>query len=230
MEIKQCIDKMHALQDRMQTEKKSLGEQRKSVTGRVVTDLEMNGVYRGAVEQSYLARSLRQGDALNAECIHTFASEIVDTSAFFNRLDLSLNVIEIAPYSAYVPPTKQPRLRNARYKPQSVDMYGFRPLADTPFALLCVYEFLMFFHAGAVLSPWGPNGDVRAQLAAEGNRKIQAFEAARQLGQAPQRPNLMPVVDFVAREPLAKEYFTFPTEPLEVFRKFRHSLVILRRR
>ena len=51
MEIKKCIDKMHALRDRMHTEKKPLAEQRRSVTGRMVTDLEMNDVYRCAVEQ-----------------------------------------------------------------------------------------------------------------------------------------------------------------------------------
>ena len=46
MEIKKCIDKMHALRDRMHTEKKSIAEQRRSVTGRMVTDLEMNGLNR----------------------------------------------------------------------------------------------------------------------------------------------------------------------------------------
>ena len=57
----------------------------------MVTDLEMNGVYRGAVEQFDLASNLRRDDVLFPECIRIFQTVDVDTQALFNRLRVVLS-------------------------------------------------------------------------------------------------------------------------------------------
>ena len=44
-------------------------QRRRAVSGRMITDVEMNGTVRGAVELFNLASRLRHGDALFAECL-----------------------------------------------------------------------------------------------------------------------------------------------------------------
>ena len=58
LETKKCIDKMCQLRDRIesQTSKKQFGR----VTGRMVTDIEMNATSRGVVEETNLCQNLRQ--------------------------------------------------------------------------------------------------------------------------------------------------------------------------
>ena len=119
----------------------------------MITDLEMNGIYRGAVEQFNLASNLRRNDALFPECVRTFATVAINTQAFFHRQLVASEVSRAQTYSVYVPPTRRPCLRSANAKSQDVDIYGFRPLEDSPFALLCVYEFFMYFCAEALLNP-----------------------------------------------------------------------------
>ena len=63
MEIKKCIDKMHALHDRMHTEKRSIAQQRRSVTGRMVTDLEM---YQTCTNTSDTSKPVRSLDPISA--------------------------------------------------------------------------------------------------------------------------------------------------------------------
>ena len=48
--------------------------QHHAVSGRMITDLEMNGTYRRAVQITNLCRHLRHDDVLFAECTSTFAS------------------------------------------------------------------------------------------------------------------------------------------------------------
>ena len=90
MEIKKCTDKMHTLRARFAKDRLSLRRQQRAVSGRMVTDLDMNGVFRGAAEQFNLASNLRRNDALFPECIRTFPTRFIDTQAFFYRLRLSI--------------------------------------------------------------------------------------------------------------------------------------------
>ena len=64
MQIKQCLEEMHALKDRLANGKKSLRQQQRAVSGRMVTDLAMNGVYREVLGQFNLASDLRRGDVV----------------------------------------------------------------------------------------------------------------------------------------------------------------------
>ena len=48
LETKKCVDKMLALRSRV--EGKTPQQQQRAVSGRMITDIEMNGTVRGAVE------------------------------------------------------------------------------------------------------------------------------------------------------------------------------------
>ena len=47
-------------------------QQQRAVSGRMVTDIEMNGTARGAVDEFNLCVFLKQSDALCQECIRIF--------------------------------------------------------------------------------------------------------------------------------------------------------------
>ena len=144
MELKKCIDKMYTLRESLVRDKKSVSQQQRAVSGRMVTDLEMNGVFRGAVEQFNLASNIKRNDCLFPECIRTFATRSIDSQPFFHRLRIVLERHLSMQYTVHIPPISQPRARNKNVKPQHVDIYGYRPLQHTPFELLSVFEFYVF--------------------------------------------------------------------------------------
>ena len=119
METKKCIDKMYTLRER--DEGKTLREQQRAVSGRMITDIEMNGTVRGAVELYNLAKNLRRNDALFAECVRTFATRDVDARAWLHRLEMEVQKVETIPYVTQVPTTIRPHVRNDRGKPSYPD-------------------------------------------------------------------------------------------------------------
>ena len=144
MENGRCLDKMHTWRDRLAVKRQSLRQQQRAVSKRMVTDLEMNGVYRGAGERFNLSSNLRRDDALFPECTRTFRTVHVDTQAFFNRLRVALeNSLELR-YEVYVPTAKSAQIRNRHAKPQQMNIYGYKPLANVPFALLSPFELSMY--------------------------------------------------------------------------------------
>ena len=58
LEAKKCIDKMYTLRDRVQG--KSQFQKQRAVSGRMVTDIDMNGTMRGAVEEHNLCIKLHK--------------------------------------------------------------------------------------------------------------------------------------------------------------------------
>ena len=62
-ELKKCINQMYNLRNKIND--KGASAQHRAVSGRMITDLEMNGTYRRAVQIT---------DVLFAECTSTFAS------------------------------------------------------------------------------------------------------------------------------------------------------------
>ena len=88
LETKKCVDKMYTLRDRIRG--RSEQDKLRAVTGRMITDIEMNGTIRGAVEVYNLASHLRNGDALFAESIRTFPTRDVDARAWLHRLALEV--------------------------------------------------------------------------------------------------------------------------------------------
>ena len=71
-ELKKCINQMYNLRNKIND--KGASAQHRAVSGRMITDLEMNGTYRRAVQITNLCRHLRHDDVLFAECTSTFAS------------------------------------------------------------------------------------------------------------------------------------------------------------
>ena len=150
LETKKCIDKMYVL--RRGVEGKSEKDQQRAVTGRMVTDIEMNGAVRGAVELFNLCRNLRKSDALFAECVRTFCTISVDAQTWLRRLEVELQHVDVLETLAVVPPTSRPNVRSVHAKPPVVDAYGFRPL-DAVLGNLCPYQFLMCWDVLPVLPP-----------------------------------------------------------------------------
>ena len=88
LETKKCVHKMHILRGRM--EGKSQQAQERAASARMITDLEMGSTLRGAVELFNLAKNLRRGDVLFAECVRTFSNQDVDARAWLHRLEVEL--------------------------------------------------------------------------------------------------------------------------------------------
>jgi hypothetical protein len=87
LETKKCVDKLFTLRGKIKGHSKA--QQVRSVSQRLITDLEMNSTYRGAVEVFNLCRHLKQNDVLFAECIRTFGSRVVDGRGWMERLNKS---------------------------------------------------------------------------------------------------------------------------------------------
>ena len=151
METKKCIDKMHKL--RQDFSGRSDAKRYRMVTGRMATDLEMNGVIRGAVEEFNLARNMNKQDVLFAECVRTFASRDVDARAWLNRLEVELRHTYDGAQSQGVPYTVTPKRRTKRSKAPLMDAYGFRPLIPAV-TLLSAYEFYMHWRCEPLLPPF----------------------------------------------------------------------------
>ena len=78
MEIKKCIDKMHTLRGTLARDGKSSRQKQRAVSARMISDLEMNGVFRGAVEEFNLASNLKHNNVMFPECIRTFGISVVE--------------------------------------------------------------------------------------------------------------------------------------------------------
>ena len=65
LETRKCVDKQFSLRAKMAGQSKS--QQLRAASGRMITDMEMNSTYRGAVEVFNLCRNLHSNDVLFAE-------------------------------------------------------------------------------------------------------------------------------------------------------------------
>ena len=154
-EAKKCINKMHEL--RRKKADASAGGKLRAASGRMVTDLEMNGVLRGAVEEFNLCKNLREGDVLFAECVRTYATITVNAQEWLHRLEVELQPLRaVVVGSRHVPATSRPSFRTTRVRAPLVDLYGFRPLTEE-FALLSPYEFVQYWEALPVAQPGNTN-------------------------------------------------------------------------
>jgi hypothetical protein len=76
LEVRKLVDKMVKLSEKV--ESKSDFQRGRAVSGRMVTDIEMNSTLRGAAEEVNLCVNLRPNDVLFAECVCTFPTETMD--------------------------------------------------------------------------------------------------------------------------------------------------------
>ena len=91
LEIHKCINKMQKLREFNQD--KSDYQKQRAVSGRMITDIEMNGTVRGAVEEFNLCTNLHGNDALFAECIRSFASVTTDAQNWLYRLQVETDKV-----------------------------------------------------------------------------------------------------------------------------------------
>ena len=71
-ETKKRVDKVYRLQEKMHG--KPMARAQRAVTNRMITDIDMIGTARKAVEVVKLATRLRRNRALLAECVRTLAT------------------------------------------------------------------------------------------------------------------------------------------------------------
>ena len=90
LELKKCVPKMLDLKER--NFGKTQKAQERAVAARMVTDLECNGVCRGAVEVTNLAANLNKTDALAQECVRTFPTQHLDGRIWLHRLDAAVGM------------------------------------------------------------------------------------------------------------------------------------------
>ena len=154
----------------------------------MITDIEMNGTMRGAVEVFNLASRLRHGDALFAECVRTFPTRDLDARAWLHRLSVEAQRVQVphnpkttatVTYITHVPATSRPHVRTERAKAPYPECYGYRP-QRAPWQALCAYEFMMFWHCEALVAPsvYENNGEVaRTQWTEAGEREYETYLA-----------------------------------------------------
>jgi len=150
LETKKCVDKLFTLREKIKG--RSRGAQLRAASGRLITDLEMNSSYRGAVEVVNLCRNLHPHDVLFAECIRTFGSQTTDGRSWMNRLEQQEKNFKDFRTTTYVPPTPKPHVRTKSSRVNEMDAYGFRPLRH-PWQLLCPYEFMRQWRCVPLLVP-----------------------------------------------------------------------------
>ena len=219
LEARKCIDKMHALRARV--EGKSEYQQQRAVSGRLITDIEMNGTMRGAVEEHNLCINLRSNDVLFAECIRTFPTVHVNAQQWLHRLEVELERSTMVKTNTPVPASRRPNARSLHSKAPWMDLYGFRPLVF-PFINLSPFEFFRHFQGAALVPP--SRWEARTTWTQEGQR-LNAAEAFSD-GQT----KIVPGVHYEVKEPGDEtSYFSFPAEPHHVYSQLRHMWVLERR-
>ena len=225
LEVRKCMEKMQRL--RMKIATRSHASQVRAASGRLMTELEMNSTFRGAVEVFNLCRHLRSGDVLFAECIRTFESCTIDGMQWIWRLNHSQSDATFTQKSVqmYVPPTKKPNVRSNRAKPIDVEIYGFRP-CEFPWKFLSPFEFFRYWKAEPLLIPtYYANQGVkpRTQWTAAGKILVQSAEYKTEKIAA------KPGIDYVVLPSPDNSYHMFPETPSEIYDKFRHAWVLVRR-
>ena len=84
------------------------------MSGRMLTDFEMNGTLRGAVEEYNLCVNVRRNDVLFAEFIRSFPSVTIDAKQWLHRLEVELGARLDMQASVFVLVTKTPHVRSKR--------------------------------------------------------------------------------------------------------------------
>ena len=142
MELRKCVEEMKRLKEKIAD--CSVDKQYRAVTGRMITDLEMNSTTRGAVEIFNLIINMRKDDVLFAECTCTFPTRVINAREWLHQLEIETGHRKVGEYVCLVPATRKPYKRTARSRAVFVDAYGFRPMVES-LALLCPFEFVMFW-------------------------------------------------------------------------------------
>jgi len=218
-ETKKCVDKMYALREKQKG--RTQNQQARAVSGRMVTDVEMNGTARGAVEEVNLSANLSKHDVLCQECVRTFRTITLDGQRVLHRLELEEQNIKEVSGSVYIPSTRRPQCRSKASQAPVVDIYGYRNLDNTPFSHLSIYEFLRYWHAVPLLPPANTSVDERTAWTRAG------LLLNRTGGVKNTHRAVKPGIHYKVIEPKKQDtYFTLPDIP--ELSTLRHCWVIER--
>ncbi|CAE7035443.1 esrp2 [Symbiodinium sp. CCMP2592] len=149
-DMQACVQKMNDLHEANAA--RSLAKGARLVTGRMITDLEMAGTLRGAVESVHLAICANPEDPLAAECVRTFQTTVVDVRSWMQRLDGIMAGREVR-VRTHLPQTGRSRSVN----PPWMDLYGWRPM-QWGLAGLTAYEFLQLWTCTRLTAPRSTSG------------------------------------------------------------------------
>ena len=119
----------------------------RAVSGRMITDVEMNGTARGAVEHYNLCVHLDKTDVLCQECVRTFDTCVLDGQRVLHRISLEEGRVKEIYEHVEVPSTRRPQCRTKASQPPIVDIYGYRDIHGQPFELLSIFEFVQYWRA-----------------------------------------------------------------------------------
>ena len=102
--------------------------QARAASGRLITDLEMNSTYRGAVEVFNLCRNLDSHDARFAEYMRTFHSVSFDGRPWMFRLEATQTSQRFRDecLATYIPPTRKPSKRTDRRRADMFEISSLR--------------------------------------------------------------------------------------------------------
>ena len=185
----------------------------------------MNGTLRGAVEGYNLATNLRASDVLFAECIRTFPTAGIDAQQWLHKLEVELGRNGEMRVDVFVPVTRRPNVRSRWSKAPMVDIYGYRSLESTPFALLSPFEFIRYWEAEPLLPPsWYHDTEPKTMWTSEG--KIAQNTHQYRDGKLKLRAGM----HFRVIEPTTLgEYYTFPEGTDGKDNAWRHNWIITRK-
>ncbi|CAJ1395073.1 unnamed protein product [Effrenium voratum] len=219
LELRKCVRKLLQLQSKLQARTSS--QQFRAVSGRMISDLEINGTVRGAVESMHLCINARDHDALSAECIRSFPTISVRSQAWFERLHAELRTCNVQRLECTVPlPSRKVSAVSQRTIPW-VDAYGMRPQTQE-FELLSPFEFLRYWTVEAVEVPKRGTRAATSRLTDLGREVLASASGAT--------GPLLPGVHFHVREPGEGDaWITFPESKSASTERFRHMWILRRR-
>ena len=164
-ELRKCMQNMRTLNERIGVEY-TQADQMRTVSRRMIVDLELRGVLRGGPEVFNLCVHMKEEDSLFAECIYTFMTVSFPSGDFVNKLEAEWQGVG-SEISRRIPKSKGPRSSRRSDTAPRVDGYGFR--GQNPLVLyLSPFEFFMYWDIKSVPEPFRRNCDGRSVWTEEG--------------------------------------------------------------
>ena len=117
------------------------------------------------VEEFNFCPTITSQDGLFAECIPTVT---VDAQQWLHMLSVELERTKEMRVDTFVPATRKPNVRTNRNEAPMVDIYGYRDIDSTPFALLSPFEFIRYWDAEPLQPPsWYRDGESKTKWTPE---------------------------------------------------------------
>ena len=164
-ELRKCIKNMQTLHDRIAVEY-TPADQTRTVSRRMIVDLELRGVLRGGPEVYNLSVHMREDDSLFQECIRTFMTVSFPSGDIVKKFEAEWNGVggEIV---RRIPKSRGPKSFHRYSSAPLIDGYGFR--GQSPLVLyLSPFEFFMYWDIQRVPEPFRRDCNGRSVWTEEG--------------------------------------------------------------